>query len=65
MKTSSYSAYENPTGIYFDANDEAVIWLSKTANPDIKLIVVNWDDKNFKQESYPLKPGYNTFKVKK
>lgn len=64
MKTSSYSAYENPTGIYFDANDEAVIWLSKTTNPNIKLVVVNWDDKNFQQESYPLKPGYNTFKVK-
>lgn len=64
LKTSPYSQFENPTGIYFTANEEALIWAGNTSGQDIALVVANWDDEQFKQESYPLSPGLNRFTVK-
>lgn len=63
LKTSSYSQYENPTGIYFTAEEEAVIWVGKTKAQVLNLVVVNWDDEHFKQSKYKLKEGVNTFKI--
>lgn len=61
QKTNAYSRYENPTGIYFSEGDEAIIWVGKKAQKDIKLIVTNWDDEHFKQSEYPLEEGINKF----
>ncbi|MEJ5146350.1 MULTISPECIES: M60 family metallopeptidase [unclassified Sphingobacterium] len=63
LKTSPYSQYENPTGIYFTAGDEAIVWVGKTNGSTIALRVTNWDDKNFKQKDYNLKEGYNALKI--
>jgi len=63
LKTSPYSQYENPTGIYFTAGDEAIVWVGKTNGSPIALRVTNWDDKNFKQKDYNLKEGYNALKI--
>lgn len=63
LKTSPYSQYENPTGIYFSEGEEAIVWLGKTNGAPISLRVTNWDDKNFKQKDYNLKEGYNTLKI--
>lgn len=63
LKTSPYSQYENPTGIYFTAGDEAIVWVGKTNGNPIALRVTNWDDKNFKQKDYNLKEGYNALKI--
>lgn len=64
LKTSSYSQYENPTGIYFAEGEEAIVWVGKTKNQLLRLVVVNWDDEHFKQSKYDLKEGINTFVIK-
>ncbi len=63
IKTSPYSQYENPTGIYFTEGEEAMVWVDKTKGQKLSLVVVNWDDEHFKQSKYPLKEGLNTFTV--
>jgi hypothetical protein len=63
LKTSPYSQYENPTGIYFTKGDSAVIWVGKTYGANPSLRVTNWDNENFAQKDYPLKEGYNTFLI--
>lgn len=63
LKTSPYSQYENPTGIYFPEGEEAIIWVDKTKGQKLNLVVVNWDDEHFKQSKYSLKEGLNTFIV--
>ncbi len=63
LKTSPYSQYENPTGIYFNTGDSAVIWVGKTHGATPSLRVTNWDNEKFAQKDYPLKEGYNTFKI--
>lgn len=64
LKTSSYSQYENPTGIYFAEGEEAIVWVGKTKGKSLSLIVANWDDEHFKQSKYELKEGINTFVIK-
>lgn len=63
LKTSPYSQYENPTGIYFSEGDSAVLWVEKTNATQLSLRVTNWDDEEFKQKDYPLTQGYNAFKI--
>jgi len=64
LKTSPYSQFENPTGIYFPANEEALVWVENTSDQKIALVVANWDDEDFKRETYPLESGLNRFTVK-
>lgn len=64
IKTSSYSQYENPTGIYFTEGEQALIFVEKTNGHNLKLIVTNWDDEQFKQSKYILTEGLNTFTIK-
>ena len=59
LKTSGYSRYENPTGIYFEAGEQAVVWVGPTGGAEIELRVVNWGDEHFKDRKYPLKEGVN------
>src|SRR5690625_1370823 len=63
LKTNPYSQYENPTGIYFKNGDEAQLWVNNPEEQKISLRITNWDDKHFAQKDYPLKNGYNSFKV--
>lgn len=59
LKTSPYSQYENPTGIYFVGGEKAIVWVGKTKGATIELRVTNWGDEHFKDKKYPLKEGYN------
>jgi len=63
LKTSLYSQYENPTGIYFTKGEKAVIIANNIKEKDVKLVVVNWDDEHFKQSKYKLSEGQNTFVI--
>lgn len=63
LKTSPYSQYENPTGIYFKEGEKALIWVGKTNGKELNLIVVNWDDEHFKQSKYKLTEGLNTLSI--
>lgn len=63
LKTSSYSQFENPTGIYFEGGDKAVIWVGKTKGANVELRVTNWGDEHFKDKKYPLKEGYNLIDI--
>ncbi|WP_099367563.1 M60 family metallopeptidase [Sphingobacterium sp. 1.A.4] len=64
LKTSPYSQFENPTGIYFSANEEVLVWVEENENQKLNLLVTNWDDEHFRMHSYPLKAGLNKFQVK-
>lgn len=59
LKTSPYSQFENPTGIYFNDGDKAILWVGATKGADIELRVTNWGDEHYKDKKYPLKEGYN------
>lgn len=63
IKTSPYSQYENPTGIYFEKGDKAQLWVHNPEKVKISLRVTNWDDENFEEKNYPLKNGYNTISI--
>ncbi|NGM62523.1 PRTRC system protein C [Sphingobacterium sp. SGG-5] len=63
QKTTAYSQFENPTGIYFPAGEEALIWVGRTSGQQIALVVANWDDEHFKKNTYPLSPGLNRFTI--
>lgn len=59
-KTSGYSGYENPAGIYFTEGEEAVITLSGTPTSDavMELVVRDFGERGTK-DVYPLHPGEN------
>ncbi|MFV0417264.1 MAG: M60 family metallopeptidase [Dysgonomonas sp.] len=59
LKTSPYSQFENPTGIYFNEGDKAIVWVGATKGVDIELRVTNWGDEHYKDKKYLLQEGYN------
>ncbi len=63
MKTSNYSSFENPTGIYFEAGEEVTLTLSGTKGHATALIVHDFDVGGT-QDVYPLKEGVNTIRIK-
>lgn len=65
QKTSPYSQYENPTGIYFEDNDEALLWVGSTNGAEIELVVQDWgpNEKRSKEQAFSLKEGYNLIPI--
>lgn len=60
MKTSAYSQFENPTGIYFTQGDTAVIILDRfDRDEEIKLRITNFGPEGG-NSTYDLRPGFNT-----
>jgi len=64
LKTNPYSQFENPTGIYFNSGDTAILWVGTTKGKKVNLRVTNWGDKDFKDHKYPLEEGYNFVNIK-
>ncbi len=64
LKTSSYSQFENPTGIHFDAGDKAILWVGAANGAALELRVTNWDNEDFKDSKYALQEGYNVIEIK-
>ncbi len=63
-KVGNYSAFENPTGIYFQKGEKAFINLDKNAKPgDVKLIVHDFGASGA-HEVYPLNAGVNQITMK-
>lgn len=59
IKTSPYSQFENPTGIYFTEGDSAIIILDKHDTADsLKLRITNFG-KDGGNSFYNLRPGFN------
>ncbi len=63
LKTSAYSQFENPTGIYFAAGEQAVLNVSGLGKNAAKLRVADFGREGSDQ-SYPLKDGLNVIPLK-
>lgn len=63
LRTSPYSQYENPTGIFFKEGDKAIIWVGSTKGAEIQLAVANWAAERQRTKKYPLKEGYNLIDI--
>lgn len=73
LKTSGYSQFENPTGIYFAAGDSALLWVGPLNGADVSLVVQEWGPQEKKETRgrrgernghYKLKEGLNVFAIK-
>lgn len=63
LKTSEYNKFENPTGIYFKANERAVIFVDDI-NTTLTLTVVDWSEAGGEQKTYyTLLPGSNLLSI--
>lgn len=65
LKTSAYSQFENPTGIYFEAGETAVVFVGSTAKKQtLSLKIHCWNKDGYGAEKvYPLHAGVNVFNV--
>lgn len=72
LKTSAYSQFENPTGIYFQQGDSAIVWAEIPNNAEIALVVQEWGPEEKKQDRpkrggrnnvYKLQNGLNVFEL--
>ncbi len=64
LKTSSYSSFENPTGIFFPAGAKAVITVTGKPDPAVPLqLIVHDFDKGGKDKRYPLQVGENKLTI--
>ncbi len=63
LKVGGYSAYENPTGIYYTAGETICITLNNTPEQPVSLIIRDFRNGG-KREVYPLREGSNTITVR-
>jgi len=65
LKTSSYDAYENPTGIVFNEGDKAVLFVSGSGNEPVYLRVRDFaDEQDPGDHLYFLSEGENVIVMK-
>ena len=62
LKTSGYSQFENPTGIFFEAGEDAVLSVGGLRGDSAKLRVCNFGRQS-SDHSYPLKSGINVIRM--
>lgn len=60
LRTNNYSAFENPTGIYYSAGEQITVEVQGDTPKDLTFIIHNFDREGGHAE-YPLKSGKNTF----
>ncbi len=63
LKIGSYSAYENPTGIYYEAGETIRITLHNRPEGTLRFIIRDFR-KDAEPDAYPLTVGDNTIRVK-
>ncbi len=63
LKINNYSAFENPTGIFFKAGETATIKVDAAEINELQLIVHNWGPEQ-SHEVYPLQAGENNIVLK-
>lgn len=62
-KIGSYSAFENPTGIFFREGEKATLTVAGSRGQEIKLIVRDFEQGGTHDE-YPLSEGKNTITLR-
>ncbi|MDR2980858.1 MAG: M60 family metallopeptidase [Puniceicoccales bacterium] len=65
MKTNQYSKYENPTGIYFEKGDVAIVNVVGMGEDKAVFKVEDFGPDKTGRKEYPLTNGMNVFPVKK
>ncbi len=63
MKTSGYNPYENPTGIYFEKDDEIIIFVDNPGEESVSLLIENQYPTESGRSTYFLKNGINKIKA--
>lgn len=63
LKTSTYCQFENPTGIYFAASEEVVVFVGPSGGQTISLRVTDFGSSG-NDYSYPLSEGINLLTMK-
>ena len=63
LKTSTYSRYENPTGIYFEDGEEAVLCVGPTGGESLQLRVTDFGRRPSDRQ-YPLRTGVNVVRMR-
>ncbi len=63
LKTSTYSRFENPTGIFFEADETAVLFMDSPRGEKVELRVHDFG-RGGADSSYPLREGVNLIKLK-
>lgn len=63
LKTSPYSRYQNPTGIYFGEGEKVLLTAKNVAGKNVLLTITNFG-KGGGESSYVLKDGENSFTAK-
>lgn len=64
LRTSGYSRFENPTGIFFQKGEQISLNVNNSKNQKIKLRITNFGPE-FSDSYYDLKEGINDITVKK
>lgn len=59
MRTSGYNSFENPTGIYFEAGDEVIVFVENTGNEAVSLKIQNQVPGESGSSTVPLSNGIN------
>lgn len=63
LKTSTYSAFENPTGIYFQQGDDVIVFVGDTHGEKISLRVTDFNVQGQPTAVYALNEGVNRLKI--
>lgn len=67
LKINGYNQFENPTGVFFRPDEDAVIFVDNTNNEQLALKVYDFYNRSLGEkrdtEVYPLSKGINVFKV--
>jgi hypothetical protein len=63
LKTSTYSRFENPTGIYFESGDNAVVVMEGSGSEKIEFKVHDFTQGGG-DDLYPLNEGVNVIPIK-
>ncbi len=66
LKTSSWSRFENPTGIYFEKGEAIVVFAGKAVkNETVELKIFCWDKEGYGngEKTWRLEPGINVFEA--
>jgi hypothetical protein len=63
LKTSTYSQFENPTGIYFEESEEVILFVGNMNSEKISLRVRDFGSGGA-DYSYPLRSGLNILTMK-
>ena len=63
LRTSQYSKFENPTGIFFEEGEDVLVIMGDPKDEKLSLVIQNFG-RGGGRSSYPLKAGVNIFKAK-